>query len=126
MSACMPVSYYIYPGLEYDSMSKTQRMNLKHGKTSTTNLKILKVVCEFYGVSEEAVKKKDRRRHIVWCRQVYYSLCLKLTNMTMDELAAELHQDHTTVIHSRDTVKDILDTDPEKRKELKEIELMLL
>lgn len=46
--------------------------------------------------------------------------------MTMMELARELNQDHTTVIHGRKTVQDILDTDPEKRKELNEIELMLI
>lgn len=122
----MVVSYYAYPGLQYDSMSKTQRMNLRHGKTSTTNLKILNVVCEFYGISQNQLRKKDRRRHIVWCRQVYYALCLKLTNMTLTELAAELNQDHTTVIYSRETVNNIIETDLEKWKELKEIERILL
>lgn len=121
----MSISYYAYPGINYSAMSKTQRINLKHGKTSTTNIKILKVVCEFYGISEDDVKRKDRRRDKVWCRQVYYFLSLKLTNMTMAELGRELNQDHTTVIHSRQTVQDILDTDPEKRKELWEIESML-
>lgn len=122
----MKVSYYAYPGINYSAMSKTQRINLRHGKTSTTNLKILEVVCEFYGVAVDKVKKKDRRKHIVWCRQLYYYLSLKLTNMTMSELASEFNQDHTTVIHSRDTVQDILDTEPEKRKELWEIESMLM
>jgi chromosomal replication initiator protein len=121
----MVISYYAYPGINYSAMSKTQRINLKHGKTSTTNIKILRVVCKFYGISEDDVKRKDRRRDKVWCRQVYYFLSLKLTNMTQAELGRELNQDHTTVIHSRQTVQDILDSDPEKRKELWEIESKL-
>ncbi len=100
-------------------------MNLKFGKQDGLQIKILKSICEYYRVTESEVKQKSRKRQLVWCRQVYCYLCLRLTSMTLVEIGKEFGQDHTTVIHSNDTIKDIMASDPDKRREVNEIECLL-
>jgi chromosomal replication initiation ATPase DnaA len=121
----MNASYYVYPGLKYSLMSKRQRMNLKFGKQEGIQLKILKAICDYYRFTEADIKQKCRKRQFVWCRQVYYYLCLRLTSMTLIEIGKEFGQDHTTVIHGNETIKDIMASDPDKRREVNEIECLL-
>lgn len=121
----MAVSYYTFPGLNYSAMSARQKLNLSLERGQGMQKRILKAVCDFYQCSEIDVKKKCRKRQYVWCRHVYYYLCSVLTSMSLIEIAEEFEQDHTTVIHGKETVKDIMNTDPEKKKEVMEIENLL-
>lgn len=100
-------------------------MNMKFGKREGMQVKILKAICEYYRVTEDQLKKKGRKREFVWCRHVFYFLCLRLTSMTLVEMGNEFGQDHTTVIHGNETCKDLMATDPDKRKEVNEIECLL-
>lgn len=100
-------------------------MNLKFGKQDGMQVKILKAICEYYRLTETEIRKKSRKRPLVWCRQVYYYLCIRLTGLTLLEIGKEFGQDHTTVIHGNETIQDIIWADPDKRREVEEIELLL-
>lgn len=121
------VSYYAYPGLKFSMMDAKRMHSIRRGIKGQDPIKILEAVCEFYHQSYDKVKSKSRKRELVWCRQVFCRFCRTHTSMTKVQIGEFLGgRDHTTVIHSEQTAQDILDTDPTKIKELREIEYMFL
>lgn len=117
-----PVSYYVYPGLKLETLSAKQRADLRKKKTKPDHLVIMDCVSEYFTIPIEWIKSKVRKRKIVWARQVYMFLCLNNTGMTLKEIGESVDCDHTTVIHSREHVKDMVETDPEAAEELRDLE----
>ena len=74
---------------------------------------IKKAVCVSYGVTFDALMWRTRERRVREPRQVIAYLLCELTKMTLKEIGGYLGgQDHTTVIHSKGVVRDLIDTDP--------------
>jgi chromosomal replication initiation ATPase DnaA len=77
---------------------------------------IIEMVCDYYSVTFEEIKRKCRKTNVVRPRQVCMFL---LQHNCTDSLSSvgELFdgRDHTTVIHSRDTIKDLIITDEDVR-----------
>lgn len=72
---------------------------------------IAKVVSEFYDIPLCLVRKKTRKREVVECRQVICYLCRIYTSSSLRSIGLYVGgKDHTTVIHSRDNIKDLIDT----------------
>lgn len=118
------ISYYAYPGLK--DLSDRRYHYAGRGLKNIKPFHILSKICEFYGQPVEEVCGTCRKREYVWCRQVFFYLSRQYTNLTLTQLGDFLGgKDHTTVIHSERTVKDIMDTQPSVIKELKEIEYMI-
>lgn len=121
------ISYYAYPGLKFSQMEDKRIYSIRRGIKGQDHNKILDAVCEFYGQPREKVLTKSRKRELAWCRQVFCHFCRQYTSMTKVQIGQFLGgRDHTTVIHCERLVQDILDTDPTKIKELREVEYMFL
>jgi chromosomal replication initiator protein len=121
------ISYYAYPGLKDVQVNVRPFRNAASVMRSQTPEHILKKVCEFYGQKEDKVKGKARKRELVWCRFVFFHFCRMYTRMTKVDIGLYVGgRDHTTVVHGEQTLKDIIDTEPNKSVELREIEYMIL
>lgn len=121
------VSYYAYPGMKDTELPSEKKTLIGCRMRDKSPEVIIKKICEFYGQEEKKVLSVKRKREFVWCRHVFFYFCNIYTHMTKVQIGKFMGgRDHTTVIHGQQTVQDILDTDPAKVKELREIEYMIL
>lgn len=86
---------------------------------------IVKIVADSYGLSEEVIYEKTRRREVVRARQVAMYLLREDFNISYPLIGQKLgDRDHTTVIHSYLKIKDDLKTDPSLLQEIEKIRIM--
>ena len=84
---------------------------------------ILEKVCQHYGVSQQNVFSKSRKRDYVQVRQVSMYLAQKYTKMPASRIGQLIGgRDHSTVIHSCSTVEKRLKVDKAFVEELSSIE----
>jgi chromosomal replication initiator protein len=70
-------------------------------------------VAEEYGVSIDDLKSKQRTERLAFPRQIaIYLACELLPSMSLPEIGKAFNKDHSTVIHARDKIRQILNTDP--------------
>jgi chromosomal replication initiation ATPase DnaA len=72
---------------------------------------IVKIVCEEFDVRWEKVISKTRKQEVVSARHAYCYLCrMFLPGRSLKVIAADIQRDdHTTVVHAVQSVKDYLD-----------------
>jgi len=89
--------------------------------------KVQKAVCDYFGITREAMQSKSRKRQIVQARQIAMYLSRNLiSNCSLATIGAEIGgKDHATVLHSCSTVQDLMSTDRVFRKYVNDIESML-
>lgn len=84
---------------------------------------ILEKVCTHYGVSQQHVVSKSRKRDYVQVRQVSMYLAQKYTKMPASRIGQLIgNRDHSTVIHSCNTVEQRLKVDKAFSSEIESIE----
>lgn len=76
-------------------------------------LLLYKVFLEHYGIAEEQIKCKTRKKELVYIRQImcYWLKEYYEDHITLKRIGYELNRDHTTVIHSIEQYQNRLDTD---------------
>lgn len=75
---------------------------------------IQKTVCDYYNISLDDLKSKSRKKEIVIARQVAMFLSKGYTNHSLKSIGYHFGgRDHSTVIHSVQSVDDMIDTNPE-------------
>jgi chromosomal replication initiation ATPase DnaA len=82
------------------------------------------IVCEYFGLPVEKVVAIGRKRPIVKCRQIICYLA-KMEGVTLCDMGEYFGQDHTSCLHSIQTVKDLLATDEAYRAQVRDIENLL-
>ena len=75
--------------------------------------RILTVVCNYYGVSVDAVKSKKRTKELVIPRQVFAYLAKDMTQTSVATIGRKLNKDHTTILHAISKVEKELNEDEE-------------
>jgi chromosomal replication initiator protein len=84
---------------------------------------ILEKVCNHYGVSQQNVFSRSRKRDYVVVRQISMYLAQKYTKMPASRIGQLIGgRDHSTVIHSCDTIEKRLKVDKTFYAELSSIE----
>ena len=95
-------------------------------KTSTKELtieNIQKMVCDFYAIPYDKLQAKTRKREIVQARQISMFLSKQYTKNSLKTIGEHFGgRDHTTVIHSCQTVKNLMDTDSLIRDQVKDLQ----
>ncbi len=88
---------------------------------------VVNKVAEFYGIDEESVYEKTRRREVVRPRQVIMYLLREDFNISYPTIGSKLGgRDHTTVIHSCEKIKREVVEDNELSKEIQTIRTLLV
>ena len=84
---------------------------------------IIEKVCNHFGVSQQQVVSKSRKRDYVQVRQISMYLAQKYTKMPASRIGQLIGgRDHSTVLHSCNTVEQRLKVDKSFKDELKSIE----
>lgn len=84
-------------------------------------------VAEFYGIDEESIYEKTRRREVVRPRQVIMYILREDFSVSYPTIGSKLGgRDHTTVIHSCEKVKREVVEDAELAKEIQDIRSLLV
>lgn len=96
--------------------------------TKTVSVKhIVSKVAEFYGIDEESIYEKTRRREVVRPRQVIMYILREDFSVSYPTIGSKLGgRDHTTVIHSCEKVKREVIEDMELAKEISDIRGLLV
>jgi chromosomal replication initiator protein len=86
---------------------------------------IVRIIALQYGISEEIIYEKTRRKEIVRARQVAMYILREDFNISYPLIGQKMGgRDHTTVIHSHLKIKDDLKTDPSLLQEIEKIRIM--
>ena len=107
------------------------RKFVSHENKSISVENIAKLVAEHFSVSMDKLHSNTRKRDVVTARQLSMYLAKNFTKSSLKEIGHHLGgKDHSTVIYSINTVKDLIHTDPlfkETVAELKKkVELSLM
>jgi len=96
--------------------------------TKTISVKhVVSKVAEFYGIEEDSIYEKTRRREVVRPRQVIMYILREDFSVSYPTIGSKLGgRDHTTVIHSCEKVKREVLEDTELAKEIQDIRTLLV
>ena len=84
---------------------------------------ILEKVCHHYGISQQSVFSKSRKRNYVQVRQISMYLASKYTRMPAGRIGQLIgNRDHSTVIHSCNIIEQRLKVDQAFQSEISSIE----
>jgi chromosomal replication initiator protein len=88
---------------------------------------IVAKVAEFYGIEEESIYEKTRRKEIVRPRQIIMYLLREDFNVSYPTIGSKLGgRDHTTVIHSCEKIKREIMEDAVLAKEIQDVRSLLV
>lgn len=74
---------------------------------------IQKIVCAYFGISDDLVRAKTRKQEVVLARQLAMYFCKEFTNQSLKTIGLHFGgRDHSTVIHAIGTVENQLTADP--------------
>ena len=95
-------------------------------QTEITVSKISSVVCDYFKISPEQMASKSRKREVAQARQIAMYLSRTLTNTSLSYIGSQIGgRDHATVLHSFNTVNDLLDTDRTFKKYISDLKRIL-
>lgn len=98
--------------IDIELAKKILRNFVKTSNKELTIDTIQKIVCEYFDVAYDRLLQKTRKREIVQARQITMYLSKQFTKNSLKSIGDHFGgRDHTTVIHSCQTVKDLMDTD---------------
>ena len=84
--------------------------------------KIMEIVSRYYDIPVDIVKSSTRKREVSWARQVAMYFTLDLLNVTLLNASMQYNRsNHTTSLHAKNTVLDIISYDKKKRSEVQEL-----
>lgn len=87
---------------------------------------VVSKVAEFYGIEEDSIYEKTRRREVVRPRQVIMYILREDFSVSYPTIGTRLGgRDHTTVIHSCEKIKREIVDDTELAKEIQDIRTLL-
>jgi chromosomal replication initiator protein len=109
--------------IDLDLAKKVLRNFIKTSSKEITIDTIQKMVCEFFDLPYDRLLQKTRKREIVQARQITMYLSKIFTKNSLKTIGEHFGgRDHTTVIHSCQTVKDLMDTDSLFRESVMELQ----
>lgn len=98
--------------IDIELAKKVLRNFIKTSNKEITIASIQKLVCDYFDVPYEKLLQKTRKREVVQARQISMFLAKAFTKNSLKTIGEHFGgRDHTTVIHSCQTVKDLMDTD---------------
>lgn len=106
------------------------RQSLRSFTRPQKNISVKNVVdrvAEFYGIDEDSIYEKTRRREVVRPRQIIMYLLREDFNISYPTIGSKLGgRDHTTVIHSCEKIKREIVVDTDLVKEIQNIRTLLV
>lgn len=99
--------------------------NLKSKKTTSVK-EVVKIIAEFYGITEAEIYEKTRKKAVVKPRQVIMYILREDFDVSYPTIGEKLGgKDHTTVMHSYEKIKSDLKKDSSLVREISQLRSML-
>jgi chromosomal replication initiator protein len=106
---------------------KTLLKNNVRTKKSISIPDVVKLIADYYQITDSFIYKKTRRKDIVKPRQVVMYILREDFDISYPMIGDKLGgRDHTTVIHSYEKIKRELKEDPHLSKEIDDVRALLL
>ncbi len=95
-------------------------------KKNVSVKEVIKLISDFYNISESSVYDKTRKKEVVKPRQIIMYILREDFNVSFPSIGEKMGgRDHTTVIHSCEKVKSDLKTNPSLVDEISQIRSMM-
>ena len=121
----MTLNYWIIPGLRYKDINPdTLKGETSHEKIMDIIRKAGTIRINNYYVTVEQLLSNSRKSEVVFLRSVIMYLASKM--FTLVAIANVLNKDHTTVIHNRDKINNLIDLYPEYKELISKIQLVCI
>ena len=104
-----------------EMLQKSHELDVSVGRVVTSD-KIIDAVCRKMGVTREEILGKKRNKELVEPRQICIYLMWKNLNIPMSSIGKIFNRDHTTAIHARDKINELVKSDKEMKKLIGDIE----
>ena len=109
--------------IDIDLAKRVMKNFVKTAAREMTIENIQKLVCDYYHVSYDRLLTKTRKREVVLARQITMYFAKKFTKQSLKTIGDHFGGfDHTTVIHSCQTVENLMETDTEYKENLLELQ----
>ena len=99
---------------------------LEIANSESNNRRIIRVVCDYYQISEKEIFSKSRQRYCCIARQVAMYLMCRIKKNSLTSIGHLFNKDHTTVIHSRNHISDLMQSLDEIRNDVENLQMKLL
>ncbi len=100
--------------------------NTSKPKKNVSTKEIIKTISDFYGIEENQIYEKGRKKEIIKPRQVIMYILREDFDISFPSIGEKVgNRDHSTVIHSYEKIKNDIKTDPELTEEINQIRSML-
>ncbi len=94
---------------------------------TVTSEKIIGSICSFYKITREKLLGKSKKKELVQPRQICAFLMCEIMNIPLVSIGEALGgRDHTTVIHSRDKIANLIKINDRVAKDVEDIRNMIL
>jgi len=113
------MSYWTMPSAKEDR--RTTNQMIKYSEV------IIDKIAEYYKINAKDIKGKSRKRNFVKARFIAMHFIKNNTSLTLKVIGDIVGRDHTTVIHSLQTIKNTLSLhyDTDLKDELTEIKKLI-
>ena len=99
----------------------------EENKEVMTTTNIINTVCQFYNIPKNDLLGKKKNRELVEPRQICIYLITELMSVPLVTIGQAMGgRDHTTVIHARDKISDLIRTDPRVATEVSDLKNLIL
>lgn len=108
------IKYTAIPGLKYRSSNSLDAEG------------VILTICNFMRISREQLTARCRVRKFVYSRQLVTYFILQYCNVTLKEAGIMMGGlDHTTAIHSRNVIRDLIFSDPRVQQDVMKLTTLL-
>ncbi len=91
----------------------------KEKKKRVNPSEVIRTVCSFYNIKQSHLKSPSRAASIAFYRQIAMYLLEKELGLTLSEVAETLNRkDHTTALHAKQKISNLILRDPNLKKEI--------
>jgi chromosomal replication initiator protein len=88
--------------------------------------RIIALVCREFGVTRAGLLGRRKMQHLTWPRHVAMYLVYELTDLSSVCLAEVfMRDDHATILHAAKKVRNWIETDASRRRDVEELRAML-
>lgn len=99
----------------------------EENKEVMTTTNIINTVCQFYNIPKSDLLGKKKNKELVEPRQICIYLITELMSVPLVTIGQAMGgRDHTTVIHARDKISDLIRTDPRVATEVTDLKNLIL
>lgn len=112
------IYHYSSYSKEYPTIDRTKEwikdyLTINNKLSYKVNIEdIQSIVAQEYSITVDEIKSKQRSERLSFPRQIAIYIACEITDLSLPDIGKFFNKDHSTVIHARDKIKQLLNSDP--------------